>query len=171
MKTIHTAFGRLWRTWLAVSLLVVMAGCATGPKLVSHSFNYNGFNDKWANQVDLLAYSYGDSYYKLNDKAAPGSTLGAQNIVNGPIPVGDFLYVQWRLKATGEVLEQRVDLRDRLPRDMTDHELTFLMDGRQLYVYVVTPRRKKSSDEPPILKTWLSQYAHAYEIFPALSKP
>lgn len=171
MKTIHTAFGRLWRTWLAVSLLVVMAGCATGPKLVSHSFNYNGFNDKWANQVDLLAYSYGDSYYKLNDKAAPGSTLGAQNIVNGPIPVGDFLYVQWRLKATGEVLEQRVDLRDRLPRDMKDHELTFLMDGRQLYVYVVTPRRKKSSDEPPILKTWLSQYAHAYEIFPALSKP
>jgi hypothetical protein len=97
--------------------------------------------------------------------------LGAQSIVNGPIPVGEFLYVQWRLKATGEVLEQRVDLRDRLPRDMTDHELTFLMDGKQLYVFVVTPRRKKSFDEPPVLKTWLSQYGHAYEIFPTLSKP
>jgi hypothetical protein len=166
MNTIQKIL-RLW----ALSMLLVMAACATGPKLVSHSFNYDGFNDKWADKVDLLAYSYGNAHYKLNDKADPGSTLGAQNNVNGPIPVGDFLYVKWRLKATGEVLEQRVELRDRLPHDMSDHALTFLMDGRQLYVFVVTPRRKKSYDEPPILKTWLSQYAHAYEIFPTLSKP
>lgn len=171
MRTIQTLFQSLWRQWLALSLVVVMAGCATGPKVVSHSFNYDGFNDKWADKVDLLAYSYGDQYPKLIRKAAEGGTVGAQGIVNGPIPVGEFLYVQWRLKATGEVLEQRVDLRDRLPRDMTDHELTFLMDGRQLFVYVVTPRRKKSFDEPPILKTWRSEFAHAYEIFPTLRKP
>ena len=171
MKTIHRVFQRLWRRWLALGLLVLLTACATGPKLVSHSFNYNGFYDKWADKVDLLAYSYGDQYQKVRDKAAQGETLGAQGIVNGPIPVGEFLYVKWRIKATGEAIEQRVDLRDRLPHDMTDHELTFLMDGRQLYVYVVTPRRKKSYDEPPILKTWLSQYAYAYEIFPTLSKP
>ncbi|MGM9425970.1 hypothetical protein [Hydrogenophaga sp. MI9] len=171
MKTIHTMFGRLWRRWLAMSMLVLMTACATGPKLVSHSFNYDGFNDKWADKIDLLAYSYGDQYQKVRDKAAPGEKLGAQGIVNGAIPVGEFLFVQWRIKATGEVLEQRVELRDRLPRDMTNHELTFLMDGRQLYVYVVTPRRKKSAEESPVLKTWRSEFAQAYEIFPNLRKP
>ena len=54
---------------------------------------------------------------------------------------------------------------------MSDHELTFVIDGRQLFVYVVTPRRKKSADEPPTLKTWRSEFAYAYEIFPTLRKP
>lgn len=170
MKTFQTVFGRLWRCWLALSLLVVMAGCATGPKLVSHSFNYDGFNDKWADKVDLLAYSYGDQYPKLTRKAAEGSTVGAQGIVNGPIPVGEFLYVQWRLKATGEVLEQRVDLRDRLPHDMNDHGLTFLIDGRQLYVYVVTPATQPSWGKTATHRTWHSKYNVTYEIFPTLEK-
>ena len=170
MKTIHTVFGRLWRIWLAVSLLVVMAGCATGPKLVSHSFNYDGFYDKWADKVDLLAYSYGDQYTKLRDKAAPGSTLGAQNNVNGPIPVGEFLYVQWRLKATGEVLEQRVELRDRLPRDMPNHGLPFLLDERQLYVYVTTPVAQQPWGKTATHRTWHSKYNVTYEIFPTLEK-
>lgn len=162
---------RVWRRWLALGLLVVVMGCATGPKLVSHSFNYDGFNDKWADKVDLLAYSYGDEYHKLRREAAAGGTVGAQGIVNGAIPVGEFLYVKWRIKSTGEIREQQVDLRERLPRDMTDHELTFVIDGRQLFAYVVTPKRKSSSDEPPLLKTWRSQYAYAYEIFPTLRVP
>lgn len=169
MKTIQW-FQHVWRRWLALSMLVVMAGCATGPKVVSHSFNYDGFNDKWADKVDLLAYSYGDQYPKLRRKAAEGSTVGAQGIVNGPIPVGDFLYVQWRLKATGEVLEQRVDLRDRLPRDMTDHGLTFLIDGRQLYVYVISPVAQQSWGKAATHRTWHSKYNVTYEIFPTLEK-
>lgn len=174
MNTIQKIL-RLW----ALSMLLVMAGCATGPKLVSHSFNYDGFNDKWADKVDLLAYSYGDQYQMVrNDVANPRSPVfaGLTKLppgtgVNGPMPVGEFLRVKWRLLSTGEVFEERVDLRDRLPKDMTDHELTFVIEGRQLYVFVVTPRRKKSSDEPPVLKTWRSQYSYAYEIFPTLRKP
>lgn len=176
MTTIHTVFQRLWRQWLALTLLVVMAGCATGPKMVPHAFSFDGNYDKWANSVDLLAYAYGDQYHMVrNDVANPRSPVfaGLSKLppgtgVNGPMPVGDFLHVRWRLHSTGEVLEERVDLRGRLPKDMTDHELTFVIDGRQLYVFVVTPRRKKSSDEPPVLKTWRSQYSYAYEIFPTL---
>jgi hypothetical protein len=179
MTTIHTVFQRLWRQWLALTLLVVMAGCATGPKVVSHGFNFNGLNDRWAESVDLLAYAYGDGYDKVRDDLEkPRSPLFAGKpslpkgeSIYGPIPVGSYLYVKWRLKASGEVLEQRVDLRDRLPQDMSGHELTFVIEGRQLYVYVVTPRRKKSADESPILKTWRSEFAHAYEIFPVLRKP
>lgn len=169
MTTIHL-FQRVWRRWLALSLVVAMAACATGPKLASHSFNYDGFNDKWADKVDLLAYSYGDQYPKLRDKAATGSALGAQGNVNGPIPVGEFLYVQWRVKATGEVLEQRVDLRDRLPQNMADHGLTFLMDGRQLYVYVTTPAAQHPWGKTATHRTWHSKYNVTYEIFPTLEK-
>lgn len=158
------------RRWLMLGLLVVVAGCATGPKVVSHSFNYDGFNDKWADKVDLLAYSYGDQYPKVRGKAAQGETLGAQGNVNGPIPIGEFLYVQWRIKATGEVLEQRVDLRDRLPLDMTDHGLTFLIDGRQLYVYVTTPATQQPWGKTATHRTWHSKYNVTYEIFPTREK-
>lgn len=179
MKTTWTTFGRLWRGWLAMAMLVALTACATGPKVVAHAFSFDGNYDKWADKVDLLAYSYGDQYHMVrNDVANPRSPVfaGLSRLppgtgVNGPMPVGEFLRVKWRLQSTGEVFEERVDLRDRLPRDMTDHELTFVIDGRQLYVFVVTPRRKKSFDEPPILKTWRSEFAHAYEIFPTMRKP
>ncbi|MDT4843327.1 hypothetical protein FQZ97_772570 [compost metagenome] len=174
-----TVLKRWWHGLLAMGLLVLLTGCASGPKLVPHAFSFNGLNDKWADSVDLLAYAYGDGYHMVReDLDQPSSSLYAGKTslppgtgVNGPMPVGEFLLVKWRVKTTGEVVEERVDLRDRLPRDMTDHELTFVIDGRQLYVYVVTPRRKKSFNEPPILKTWRSEFAHAYEIFPAMRKP
>jgi hypothetical protein len=63
-----------WRRWLALSLLLMLAGCATGPKLVSHGFNFNGLNDRWAESVDLLAYAYGDGYDKVRDDLAEPRT-------------------------------------------------------------------------------------------------
>jgi hypothetical protein len=165
MKTLRQTFTR----WLALAgLLLAMAGCATGQsaKLVNHSFNFDGSYDGWKQSIDLLEYSYGDQYLMVRRKAAEGDTLGAQAGVSGPMPVGDFLYVRWRLKSSGEQIEQRVDLRDRIPKDMTDHELTFVLEGRQLFVYVVTPDRKKAYGEPPVLRTWRSNFAKAYEIYP-----
>ena len=165
MKTLQETFTR----WLALAgLLLALAGCATGQsgKLVNHSFNFNGRNDGWQQNIDLLEYSYGDQYLMVRRKAAEGDILGPQASVSGPMPVGDFLYVRWRLKFTGEQVEQRVDLHDRLPKDMTDHEVTFVLEGRQLYVYLVTPERKKAYGEPPVLKTWRSNFAKTYEIYP-----
>ena len=162
------AFLRRWRVWLALGLMALLTACASGPKLVTHAFSFNGFNDKWAQSVDLLAYSYGDQYRMVQDQAPEGKTVGAQSGVNGTIPLGDFLYVKWRVKATGEVLEQRVDLRDRLPRDMTDHELTFVIDGRQLYVYVVTPTVQTPWGKTPTHRTWKSAFRVTREIFPTL---
>lgn len=165
-----------WLTALIVAASLV--ACASTPKLVPHAFNFDGLKDKWAESVDLLAYAYGDGYSMVREDPDHPSTslfagkpsLPSGNSVYGPMPVGEFLFVKWRLRETGEVLERRVDLRARLPQDMTEHELTFVIDGRQLYVYVVTPRRKRSYDEPPWLRTWRSEYAFAYEIFPTLEK-
>ncbi|MFC3684800.1 hypothetical protein [Hydrogenophaga luteola] len=178
MTTIHTVFQRLWRQWLALTLLVVMAGCATGPKMVPHAFSFDGNYDKWADKVDLLAYAYGDRYHMVReDLANPSSSLYAGKTslppstgVNGPMPVGEFLHVKWRLKATGEVFEERVDLRDRLPTDMTDQELTFVIDERRLYVYVVTPLAQAPGGKTDTHRTWHSKYNVTYEIFPTLEK-
>jgi hypothetical protein len=170
-----------WSRLAAVLLLAalsVMAGCATDPrnspatnvnnnqKLVAHAFSFNGWNDKWAQKVDLLAYSYGDQYRMVQREVIYGEeTLGYSSSVNGSIPVGEFLYVKWRIKETGEEVEDKVDLRSRLPINMFDHRLTFVIDGKQLFIYLVTPQGKKT-DAPPILKTTQSRYYVTYEIYP-----
>ncbi len=170
-----------WSRLAAVLLLAalsVMTGCATNPsnspttnagnsqKLVAHAFSFDGWNDKWAQKVDLLAYSYGDQYRMVRDEVKSGkSTLGYSAGVNGGMPVGEFLYVKWRIKESGEEVEDKVDLRKILPINMFDHAITYVIEGKQLYVYLVTPQAKKT-DSPPILRTYLSRYTVSYEIYP-----
>lgn len=153
---------------LTIGLISLLAACASSPRLVvEHGFNFDGWADHWADQVDLLEYSYGDTAQR---KARPGQrTLGYGGSVYGVIPQGDFLYIKWRLKDGGEVLEDRVDLRDLLPRDMSQHRLTFVIDGRQLILYLVTPREKPKGFQE--LKTYHSYSWFSYEIYPHNNYP
>ncbi len=155
-----------WLLGLGLLLALGLAGCASGPKLVPHAFSFNGWNDGWANQVDLLEFSYGDQYRETRAQSTDGRSVGSSTGVNGPMPVGEFLHVKWRIKATGEVLEDRVDLRGRLPKDMSGHGLTFVIDGQQLYVYIMTPQDQASGVRQRTHKTWLSRYNVVYEIYP-----
>lgn len=156
---------RFWLVVVAIVLLTLTA-CATGPKQTIHAFTFDGWFDKWATEVDLLEYSYGNQYHMVQDKVQPTKvSLGYKAGVNGPMPVGEFLYVKWRIKSTKEVVERKVDLRDLLSRNMYEHKVTFVIEGRQLYVYLVTPQFKKDSD-PPHLKTYLSDHHVSYEIYP-----
>ncbi|MBE0589903.1 MAG: hypothetical protein IH617_17885 [Hydrogenophaga sp.] len=153
--------------------LVWVAACATKVVEPWHKFAFDGWSDKWYPAHELLEYSYGDRYrmvrasvitpdHPINvgkDKLPPSTG------VNGPMPVGEFLFVKWRIKATGEVVEDRVDLRQRLPKDMTDHGLTFVIEGKQLYVFVITPT-VRNSDLPPNKKTSSSRYRETLEIYP-----
>jgi hypothetical protein len=161
----HSLFPRLLCGFALVTLLA-LAACATGPAKFYHSFSFDGWFDKWATEVDLLEYSYGDQYRMVQDKVRPeNKTLGYGANVNGPMPVGDFLYVKWRIKSTGEVVDNRVDLRNVLPRNMFEHGVTFVIDGEQLYVYLITPQTKQV-DAPPLLRTTKSRYNVTYEIYP-----
>ena len=168
-----------WLLALCISLVLVACTTLGGPKLVVHAFNFDGRHDGWADQVDLLGFSYGDQYWmtqnsveKPRSEVFQGrSSLPAAEGVNGLMPIGEFLSVKWRLKASGEVVEERVDLRDRLPRDMTNHQLTFVIDGRQLHVYVVTPRTQAVSVKQRTHRTWLSRYNATFEIFPGKEAP
>lgn len=160
------------RRLVALCMIVALTACATGPKLVTHGFSFNGWFDKWATQVDLLEYSYGDQYSMVrNSVANPRSenykgldALPPASGVNGAMPVGEFLYVKWRIKETGEVIEDRVDLRDRLAKNMFDHRLTFVIDDTRLYIYLVTPHAKAKGHQD--LRTYLSHSYVTYEIYP-----
>jgi len=141
-----------------------------GQRQVFHSFNFHGWKDGWYSGpqsiVQLQEYSYGDQYRMVRDKVKAGDEfLPPTTSVSGPMPIGEFLYVRWRLKDSGEMIENRVDLRDRLPWDMRNKEVTFVIDGKQLYVYLVTDQGKEYGT-PPVLKTWISKQYVTYEIYP-----
>ena len=160
--------GGVWRVLMAV-LLLALGSCAAAPRqpnLVFHSFSFDGWSDNWYPKAELIEYSYGDQYQMVRKAARPPeSRLGPRTSIGGPMPVGEFLYVKWRIQASGEVREERVDLRPLLPADMDHHGLTFVIEGQQLYVYLVTPK-PKHEDDPPLLKTTKSRYHLTYEIYP-----
>lgn len=159
----------MWRRSLLVFTLLLaialLGACASGPKLVWQKFAFDGWSDGWAKQVDLLEYSYGDQYKMVRDRLRSGQErLGYTTNVNGPMPVGEFLYVKWRIKETGEIIEDRVDLRDKLARNMFEHGVTFVIDGKQLYVYLRTPT-PRSPKTPSGLKTYLADTRETFEIY------
>lgn len=165
------------RFFAALALMIFISACAIAPKDVWQKFTFDGTKDGWASTVDLLEYAYGDRDQMTSDNVLSprglvyrnGAGLNPRSNINGPMPVGTFLHVKWRLRQTNQVYEERIDLRDRLPANMKDHGLTFVIDGAQLHVYVITPQPK--ADDTANTRTWYSKSYHTYEIFPQLKKP
>ncbi len=75
--------------------------------------------------------------------------------------------MKWRLRSTGEVLVERVELRSRLPEDMTGYHLNFIPNGRRLCVYLVTPVKfKYELPAASHLKGQELRYRLIYQIYP-----
>lgn len=159
-----------WRIWLyrlfvILAACMALAACATEPALVDHAFSFDATADSIG--VEVLNYRYGNSKqpgahppeWALKD----GMVRQGTNI-NGPMLRGDFLYVKWRIKRTGKEYEDTVDLRSRLPADIYDHRIHFVIKGPQLYVYLISPERN-----PPGWPTYDPPgYTHkkTYQIYP-----
>lgn len=127
---------------IAVSMLMALAvaGCATGPKLVSHAFGFNTPQD--SPQYEVLAYKYGEGKVVTTSSDSAIRLFGASRQgtnVNGPMPLGDVLYVKWRDKTSGKTHEDKVNLRALLPNDMTRQRIHFVVDDAQLFVYLIDP--------------------------------
>ncbi len=137
-----TGFTRIIRGILLGLMLAWLTACTSGPRVVDHAFS---FDARWDSPgIEVLNYQYGSSNMpgthiapELLRTGQPSGGMG----INGPMPIGDTLYVKWRIKATGEVFEESVDLKRRLPWDITDHRIYFIVGGPQLYVYLVGPDR------------------------------
>lgn len=147
MKRYVNDFQR-FATAMLLSLVVALGACASGPKLVDHAFGFDAVAD--SPNVEVLDYRYGQSNApgtKMPDWVKSSIGISGGTNTNGAMLLGDALYVKWRIKATGEVLEDTVDLKSRLPRDITDHRIQFVIKDKQLWVYLISPE-KRPSDWP-----------------------
>lgn len=128
---------------------LVLGACASGPAVVDHAFGFDARVDSPG--IEILNFRYGAS-------GMPG-TSGDVSIrqfgrspqvtgINGPFPLGDTLYVKWRIKSTGKEFEETVDLKSRLPSNMKRHEVYFVVQGAQLYVYLTDLTTPKPAAMP-----------------------
>lgn len=185
-----------WRRSIAALLICSSAliACASGPvqpKLFSYSVTMDVRTDAPVYEqpeVKVLDYSYGVAN---GLEIIPGKWLrnnfppeGCCGIIHQGIvaPRGDYLYFKWRVIATGEVFEDRVDLSKRLPQDMNDRRLFIAIFGSQLYVYLFPPQKVKQVTGPDVVISGLSParilgqsyqdtlresaYAKQYQIYP-----
>lgn len=124
-----------------LAMCAVAASCASAPQFVDHAFSFDAFADKW--DAELLDYRYGTAAMtRTPDWEKRTNRVNQGTNINGGMLRGNDLYVKWRIKETGEVLEDTVDLRDKLPHDIRDHRIHFLISGKQLLVYVISPERR-----------------------------
>jgi hypothetical protein len=151
-----------------LALELALSACAAGPKVVDHAFGFDARVDSPG--IEVLAFRYGNGDYLATQGGASsqaGPVRQSANI-NGPIPLGDSLYVKWRDKASLQEFEERVELKSRLPRDMERKRVYFVVQGRHLYVYL-TDLTKPRPASVPIVGPFRVQSYLTDQIHPATS--
>ena len=151
--------------WLAILAIAALVSACAG-NIVDHSFAFDMREDNQDAQV--LDYRYGESklpVFANRERVAAGEVFGFEG-VTGPMLRGDFLYVKWRNKESGKIYEDTVDLRKRLPADIAEHKIYFMIRGSQLYVYLIPPRENKRPKEKPPVGPSTYDYRDTVEIYP-----
>ena len=186
----------IWLRLIAALLLCgsTLIACASGPdqqKIYSYQIHWNVATDApvyGKPEVKVLDFAYGvaNQFDIIPDKwlrnsfCADGCCDAVPMGINAPL--GDYLYFKWRVIATGEVFEDRVDLSKRLPQDMNNRGLYVLIAGTKLYVYLFPPMHNKELNRPDIITPGMgpapvkgqsyqdtlreSAYARQYQIYP-----
>jgi len=124
-----------------------IAGCAMGREWVFHQFSFDAKNE--SPNIQILDWQYGEKSAEYDAMQQTGLRASRSQVEAGipdsagggagVIPVGDFLYVKWRVMPGGEIFEDKVDLTKRLPKNMKFYALHFVVDGPQLYIYLIPP--------------------------------
>jgi hypothetical protein len=135
-----------------LAIQLTLMGCATRPTFVNHSFSFDTIQDSPGIEVLDYQYGYNEEYEKSRqigihadkERVAMGKVFPAQS-TSGPIPRGDFLYVKWRIKQSGQIYEDRVDLTTRLPKDIKNYKIHFAIFDSKLYIYLFPPFESKDA--------------------------
>lgn len=142
-----TLFQRESLKWLfACLMLLSLSACAMAGNRAHHSFSFDTRHD--SPDVEVLDYQYGDAAHFETGAERESVALGQVFVggnVSGVMPRGDTLYVKWRDRHTHHVYQDRVDLKSRMPRNISDLTVYFLIKGPQLYVYLIYPGLKEAS--------------------------
>ena len=129
-----------------------------------HSFSFD--TDEDSPDAEVLDYEYGTSRqfgtHANKERVAMGQVFPAWN-TSGHMPRGDTLTVKWRIKNPKNRMEyigyyeDKVDLRKRLPADITGLRVHFVVKGSQLYVYLISPDLKLTSEPVGPVRMYPSQ--------------
>ncbi len=114
---------------------LVLTACAMGPTLVDHAFSVDAV--RASPDAEVLNFRYGGSKLlgtHAQELDVQGGTIRQGTTIVGSMLRGDFLHVKWRIRKTGQVYEDIVNLRGRLPASITDHRIHFAIKGPQLCV-------------------------------------
>jgi hypothetical protein len=133
----------LWRSLWVACLLAVLTACTGTPQIISgrafHSLSFDPSRE--SEGIQALYYRYGSAdqfgLRTTSDDLATGKPI-AGAAITGELPVGDDFYVKWRIVATGQVLEDSVNLKSRLPFNMNRQTLKPIIEGTQLYIYLIS---------------------------------
>ena len=98
--------------------------------------------------IEILDYRYGDSKLAGVRARVPakGGSVAQWTTTVGSMRRGDELYVKWRIKKTGEIREETVDLRSRLPANIARHRIHFIVRDTQLFIYLISPDKHTDTD-------------------------
>jgi hypothetical protein len=155
-------------SWITL-LLFSLAACATHGNMVHHSFGFDTITD--SPDVEVLDYQYGDAaHYETGaepERVALGQVFVAGS-VSADMPRGDTLYVKWRDKHSHQVYQDRVDLKNRMPQDISGLTIYFMIKGAQLYVYLIYPGLKDASVPKGSVRTYQDQ--KQVQIYPDVRK-
>lgn len=142
---------RLGAAIFALSSLAACAAASGESKMYYHSFSFNAITDakKYGHpEVEVLDYAYGDSHRPRTSPSKVDREMNPffyEQNTTGEMPRPEFLYVKWRVRATGQVFEDRVDLSHRLPADITNYEIHFVVDDAKLFVFALPPYETKDA--------------------------
>ncbi len=140
------------KAWLTILLAVVcgciLSGCGYGAyavagiahnlkgNTVNHGFEFDAISDSPG--VEIMDYEYStrkpskEAYARIG-----GNGIAQQTGISGGFPRGDFVYMKWRVRSTGEIFEDRVDLRSRIPGNIKEKTIYCVIEGGQLYVLLI----------------------------------
>ncbi len=144
---------------------MLLGGCASRPALVNHAFAFNAGTDSPG--YEILAYRYGQGKFHTTSSDSAIRQFGRSHQatgINGPMPLGDSMYVKWRNKTTEQVFEKSFRLKPLLPKDMTRKEIYFVVAEEDLFVYLVDPVPRPK--EWPIVGPKKFQYEKVHQIHP-----
>lgn len=138
---------------------------------VTHGFEFNAHTD--SPDIEILNYEYSTRKPDRDQLLGIGGNRVPQGShISGGLPRGDSVYMKWRVRSTGEVFEDRVDLRSRIPGSIKEKKFYCVIDRGQLYILLIdfweykkrftTDELKKSQAEAntPLKKVLSSKILH-----------
>lgn len=137
-------------------------------KFAVHAFAFDAVRDSSDDEVLEFRYGAGQKVSTSSDVNIRQFGRSPQRAsVSGDMPVGDTLYVKWRVKADGQVSEDTVNLKPLLPPLMDDKEIYFVVRGAALSVFLTDLKRRRSVTEP-IVGPFKTQLYLTRQIYPAI---